>query len=179
MIVSGIAAWACIQKPKPEGKYQGKKIPAVYTIDVFLDKDKAKELKKKGYNIKTAKQDVPGLEKSKGKPFLQVKKKAFYDDGNPVAKPRCVDSAKQEFTGLIGNGSKVNVSYNEYEWESFGSKGTAAQLRGVQVVELVAFKGDEVDEFEEVDGFTSTIEDTNEAKEQDAEQDDDVEPWEE
>jgi trans-aconitate methyltransferase len=59
---------------------------------------------------------------------------------------------------LIGNGSEVNVLYTTYEWEFKGRSGVSADLRAVQVTNLVPYNtdADAEEAFEVVpDGFVS------------------------
>jgi hypothetical protein len=53
---------------------------------------------------------------------------------------------------LIGNGSKVNVHYTTYEWEFKGRAGVSADLRAVQVVELIPYNTEADEAFDVVDG---------------------------
>ena len=43
---------------------------------------------------------------------------------------------------LIGNGSEVNVLYSTYEWEFGGKSGVSADLRAIQVTNLVPYNTD-------------------------------------
>jgi hypothetical protein len=57
---------------------------------------------------------------------------------------------------LVGNGSKVNVLYTTYEWKYKGRSGVSADLKKVQVVDLVPYQGDADDAFDVVpDGYSS------------------------
>ena len=73
--------------------------------------------------------------------------------------PEVVDAQKRNMIGtLIGNGSEVNVLYTTYEWEFKGRSGISADLRAVQVTNLVPYNVDaDADEAFEVvaDGFVS------------------------
>ena len=55
--------------------------------------------------------------------------------------PKVVDASKQEFTNLIGNGSLVNIAYDLRSWEMMGNTGVKADLKAVQVLELVEYSG--------------------------------------
>ena len=73
--------------------------------------------------------------------------------------PEVVDAGKRAMSGtLIGNGSEVNVLYSTYDWEFKGRSGTSADLRAVQVTNLVPYNVDaDADEAFEVvpDGFVT------------------------
>ena len=57
---------------------------------------------------------------------------------------------------MVGNGSKVNVLYEPFEWNFGGKTGVSADLRAVQVTELVPYTTEEDDAFDVIpDGFTS------------------------
>ena len=72
--------------------------------------------------------------------------------------PKVVDASKQEFDKLIGNGSLVNIAYDLRSWEMMGNKGVKADLKAVQVLELVEYSGGGggTSEFDD-EGSTSTI----------------------
>ena len=74
--------------------------------------------------------------------------------------PRIVDAGKQPFSKLIGNGSLVNIQYDLREWAMMGNTGVKADLKAVQVLELVEYSGGNSDEFEDA-GTTSVIADNN------------------
>ena len=58
--------------------------------------------------------------------------------------PELVDAQKRVMPStLIGNGSDVNVLYTTYDWEFKGRKGTSADLKSVQVANLVPYKNAE------------------------------------
>ena len=58
---------------------------------------------------------------------------------------------------LIANGSKVNVLYSTFEWKYAGKQGVSADLKKVQVVELIPYE--EKEDFDEIpDGYTSADE---------------------
>lgn len=157
MKVTGIATWAHIQAPSKELTFEkkGKKttIPSRYSIDVILSKEDAKELHSKGYNVKKVKNEIPGLPDSVGQPFINIKKAATYKDGAPVKPPKCVDAKKRDFTGLIGNGSTVNVIFDEVPYELMGKEGISCRLKAVQVLKLVSIERDGLDELDEEEGF--------------------------
>lgn len=154
MMLTGIAIWAYLTRPKPESKYKSKIIPACYTLDLIIDMKIAKKLKAEGYNIKKIKEtDNEAMQDYIGKPFINIKKRAEYE-GKDLAPPELVDSKKKPFNGIVGNGSKVNVVFAAKEWEDDRDNNKikiAAKLRKVQVLDLVSHES--LEEFEEEEGF--------------------------
>jgi len=134
MKIKGIANWACVQTPNV-------KFEPTYQIDVTIDAKQAKEVKATGISVK---------ETDDGEFIVKLRRKQFKKDGSENKKPRVVDAHKQPFEGLIGNGSLVNVIFNVFEWKNNFGAGISADLRGVQVLELVEYGDDE--DFEEEDG---------------------------
>ena len=146
-VIKGNAYWASIVSPNTTFDSDG-----VWSIDVGnLDKK----------NIEIAKND--GLEiKNKGDDrgdFVTVKRKVRRKDGSMNKAPEVKDAQKRTMINtLIGNGSEVNVLYSTYEWEFKGRSGVSADLRAIQVTNLVPYNVDaDADEAFEVvpDGFVS------------------------
>ncbi len=146
-VIKGSAYWASIVSPNTTFDSDG-----VWSIDVGnLDKK----------NLEVAKTD--GLEiKNKGDDrgdFVTVKRKVRRKDGGMNKAPEVKDAQKRTMINtLIGNGSEVNVLYSTYEWEFKGRSGVSADLRAVQVTNLVPYNVDaDADEAFEVvpDGFVS------------------------
>ena len=146
-VIKGSAYWASIVSPNTTFDSDG-----VWSVDVGnLDKK----------NIEIAKND--GLEiKNKGDDrgdFVTVKRKVRRKDGNMNKAPEVKDAQKRTMINtLIGNGSEVNVLYSTYEWEFKGRSGVSADLRAIQVTNLVPYNTDaDADEAFEVvpDGFVS------------------------
>jgi len=146
-VIKGSAYWASIVSPNTTFDSDG-----VWSIDVGnLDKK----------NLEVAKTD--GLEiKNKGDDrgdFVTVKRKVRRKDGGMNKAPEVKDAQKRTMINtLIGNGSEVNVLYSTYEWEFKGRSGVSADLRAIQVTNLVPYNVDaDADEAFEVvpDGFVS------------------------
>lgn len=137
MIVSGVAAWPFVTRPRAARD----NMPAVYTLDLLLDIETAKKLKGLGLKIDKVKEDIPGIEDSKGKPFLRLKRKVKLADGTELGPPEVVDAAVKPYSGIVGNGSKVNVIFKAREWKSPLGSGVSADLYKVQITELVEYKG--------------------------------------
>lgn len=123
MIIQGKAMQAAVNTPNT-------RFDPMYCIDLIVSEEVAAKAKKEG--LKPKKKDDGWT--------LKFKRKLFRKDGSQNEKPDVVDSKKNPFTGAIGNGSLVNVSYNFYEWKnSFGS-GRGVDLVGVQVLDLVPIR---------------------------------------
>jgi len=143
--MSGTAYWASVITPNTKFDADG-----VWTIDVGnLDDLNKKKAQKDGLTIKNK-----GDEKED---FVTFKRKVRNAKGNLNRQPNVVDANKRLITEtMVGNGSKVNVLYEPFEWNFGGKTGVSADLRAVQVTELVPYTTEEDDAFDVVpDGFTS------------------------
>ena len=143
--MSGTAYWASVIAPNTKFDADG-----VWTIDVGnLDDLNKKKAQKDGLTIKNK-----GDEKED---FVTFKRKVRNNKGNLNRQPNVVDANKRLITEtMIGNGSKVNVLYEPFEWNFGGKTGVSADLRAVQVTELVPYTTEEDDAFDVIpDGFTS------------------------
>jgi len=158
MIVKGTAEFASVHQPNT-------RYTPVYCIDLIVDDETATRLEKEGLPVKRNVVDKKG--RNRGNVF-KVKRNAYRKDGTMNTKPNIVGpDGKTPFEELIGNGSKVNVQYNPFDWEFAGKKGRSADLVGVQVVNHVAYTGNE-NEFEAAEA------DANPATPSDSEFDDDT-----
>ena len=144
-VISGTAYWASVISPNTKFDADG-----VWTIDVGnLDDLNKKKAQKDGLTIKNK-----GDEKDD---FVTIKRKVRNAKGNLNRQPNVVDANKTLITEtMIGNGSKVNVLYEPFEWNFGGKTGVSADLRAVQVTELVPYTTEEDEAFDVIpDGFTS------------------------
>ena len=146
-VISGTAYWASITVPNTTFDTDG-----VYTIDVCdLDEE----------NINIASQD--GLEvKNKGderNDFITAKMKVKRKDGGMNTPPKVVDSKLNPIVDvLVGNGSKVNVSYRPFEWSFANKSGVSAGLNSIQVLNLIEYNPTgSSSEFAVEDGYTNDI----------------------
>jgi|TARA_R110002020_G_scaffold391805_1_gene602197 hypothetical protein len=140
-VISGTAYWAAITNPNTTFDSDG-----IWSIDVAnLDKKNLEMVKKDGLAIKNKGDDRGD--------FVTVKRRVRRKDGSLNRAPDLVDGQKRTMTNtLIGNGSKVNVHYTTYEWEFKGRAGVSADLRAVQVVELIPYNTEADEAFDVVDG---------------------------
>lgn len=141
--------WASVQQPNTKFEH-------AWEIEAVLEPAHIPELTALGIAGKIKTND--------GKKTLRFKQKCkgSKKDGSTYdkPKPRIVDAAKKDFTGLIGNGSLVNINFALRPWTMAGQSGTACDLVGVQVVELVAYAGDApTDDFDVVGASTPVAND--------------------
>ena len=144
-VISGTAYWASVITPNTKFDADG-----VWTIDVGnLDDLNKKKAQKDGLTVKNK-----GDEKDD---FVTIKRKVRNAKGSMNRAPNVVDAQKRLITEtMVGNGSKVNVLYEPFEWNFGGKTGVSADLRAVQVTELVPYTTEEDDAFDVIpDGFTS------------------------
>ena len=140
-VITGTAYWAAITNPNTTFDSDG-----IWSIDVAnLDKKNLEMVKKDGLAIKNKGDDRGD--------FVTVKRRVRRKDGSLNRAPDLVDGQKRTMTNtLIGNGTKVNVHYTTYEWEFKGRAGVSADLRAVQVVELIPYNTEADEAFDVVDG---------------------------
>ena len=144
-VISGTSYWASVISPNTKFDADG-----VWTIDVGnLDDLNKKKAQKDGLTIKNKVDEKED--------FVTFKRKVRNNKGNLNRQPNVVDANKRLITEtMIGNGSKVNVLYEPFEWNFGGKTGVSADLRAVQVTELVPYTTEEDDAFDVIpDGFTS------------------------
>ena len=145
--------WAKIQEPERHAEYGDS-----WSVEVVLSPAQVQQLTTDGLEAKI--DDQKGKDKTPtGHKIIRLKRKT---QGNRKAggtfdkqQPKCVDSVKQPFTDLIGNGSVCNVAYNVVK----SNFGISADFAGIQVLELVSFGGgsDAADMFEAVEGGATPI----------------------
>jgi hypothetical protein len=155
VIVEGVVFYANVLKPNPRTEK--------YSVDLVVDDETATKLE--GLGLKSAiRRDGSAVKHGElsGKVF-RITQKTMTSDGRAMTPPLVVDSQNNPVTEIIGNGSKIRVKANVYEWAFQGKKGVAAGLSAVQVVDLIPYTGGTA--FEKVeDGFVTsgTIETQNE-----------------
>jgi hypothetical protein len=142
MVISGKAYWTSIASPNTTFDPDG-----VWTIDVGnLDKNSIDQLKTDGLTVKNKGDDRGD--------FVTIKRKVRRKDGQMNRTPDLVDAKKRQMTDtMIGNGSDVNVLYGTYDWEFKGRTGTSADLKSIQVTNLIPFSSGTEEEFDEVEGY--------------------------
>lgn len=124
MIVQGIAYWAKVREDVFDKKFNR------WTIDVILDTKGVNKLKEAGLKPKKN-EDGKWVFKFKR---ARIRKK----DGVAKTPPVVVDEYNKPFTGLIGNGSVVNIQFTPIKYTEYGG-GITHDLQGVQVVDLVPY----------------------------------------
>ncbi len=138
-VVKGKAYWASVQQPNTTYEPE-------WAIDILVDDNNRAAFEADGVPIKN-KDDERG-------DFVHIRQRVARRDGTQNDAPTVVDAQKQPFTGLIGNGSVVNVMYTPFPWEMNGKSGVSPLLKKVQVVDLVEYKAGE--DFDVEDGFTAS-----------------------
>jgi hypothetical protein len=144
-VINGKAYWAAVASPNTTFDPDG-----MWTVDVCnLDEKNVKLAKKDGISIKNKGDDRGD--------FVTIKRKVRRKDGGMNRAPELMDAQKRTLSNvMIGNGSVVNVLYNTYDWEYRGRQGTSADLRSVQVVDLIPYNSDSDEAFDVVEGYNST-----------------------
>ena len=152
-VVTGIAQWASLAKPND--------LSEKYQIDVcHLSEADVKQLEKQGVtNVheETSRAD----DKEPRGYYITMRSNAISKAGKVLAPPDVVDAKKKPLPrGVwVGNGSKVNVVYDTFDWTYKKKAGISAGLRIVQVIELVEYVAPDdssgLDDLEEEEGFTA------------------------
>ena len=145
-VISGTAYWAKVHQPHfDQYNEQG-----IFSIDVTVDAKTKKQLQDLGLGPRI---------KNKGderNDFVTIKRKYTRKDGTKNSAPRVVDSKKTPISpdDLIGNGSKVNVAFDTYDYNVGGNQGVGSSLKAVQVIKLIEYSPSEsLDEFSEESGY--------------------------
>jgi hypothetical protein len=142
-VISGKAYWASVVNPNTT-------FEPVWSIDVSLDDKNKAIVEQDGLKVKN-KGDERG-------DFVTIKRKV--EGKNGVNQPPVVmDAHKRPLPEgvLVGNGSDVNVQYKPYEWTWKGNAGIGADLRKIQVVNLVPYE-EEDDELDVIPSGYSAVE---------------------
>jgi hypothetical protein len=156
MKATGIAFWASVQAPNTTYEPE-------WSIDLLVTKEEGKRLKASGLRVKLADPDKYG-EEYEGMGVIKIKRKVTRRNGKANQQPRVVDANKTPVEELIGNGSAVNVLFDTYEWTYKQSSGVGADLKAVQVTNLVPYVGkdnDDNEDFDKEEGFTSNNNNNN------------------
>ena len=128
-VVEGKAYWASVTTPNT-------KFEPVYSVNLVIDEDVAKQFSSKGYTVKQMQEG----------PAIVLKRKVTNKKGQKNPLPKLLDVNQQPIDILVGNGSDVKVQYRE--WEATNSYGTFKGLdfQAMQVLNLVPYGGDATDD---------------------------------
>mgnify|MGYP001162196639 FL=1 len=129
MIVEGNAYWASLIAPNTT-------FEPMYTINVVVDEATAKDFAERGHSVR---------EMEEG-PAVVIKRKVNGPNGMVRKAPRLLDTDKNDVDVLVGNGSKVKVQYQEYDWTYNNKSGKGLDLQAVQIIDLVPYKAQDGDE---------------------------------
>ncbi len=177
-VVTGIAQWANLAKPND--------LSEKYQIDVcHLSEADVKQLEKQGVtNVheETSRAD----DKEPRGHYITMRSNAVSKTGKILPPPDVVDAKKKPLPRdvWVGNGSKVNVVYDTFDWTYKKKAGISAGLRIVQVIELVEYIAPDdssgLDDLEEEEGFTAPddgldeLDDEEEGDEEEENSDDEI-----
>ena len=109
----------------------------MYTVNLVVDQDTADDFAGRGHKVKQMDEG----------PALIIKRKVNGPNGMVRNAPRLLDQNKQEVNLAVGNGSKIRVQCNEFEWEYAGNTGKSLDLQAVQIIDLVEYKAEDGSEF--------------------------------
>jgi len=112
-----------------------------YQITLIIDDKTAEDFSSRGFRVK----DVDGVKK------IMFKRKVERKDGTPNAVPKLLDANKNPLDLAVGNGSKVNVQYREWETSNQFGDFKGLDLQAVQVLDLVEYTGSDGSELESID----------------------------
>ena len=129
MIVEGNAYWASLIAPNTT-------FEPMYTINVVVDEATAKDFAERGHSVR---------EMEEG-PAVVIKRKVNGPNGMVRKAPRLLDADKNDVDVLVGNGSKLKVQYQEYDWTYNNKSGKGLDLQAVQIIDLVPYKAQDGDE---------------------------------
>ena len=129
--------WAKLVKSAPDMGFDGNS-PQWQVTAVTRDKKVSAEWKAAGMNIKIG-EDDGGVKYSVALKKPAVNKKTGAEEKPvPVVGP---DLHPLDDVSVIGNGTTANVRVRTFEYNYNGRSGTGFRLDGIQVVNLVEFKG--------------------------------------
>jgi len=136
--ISGKCYWASVVEPNT-------KFEPAWQIDICVD-DENRSV------IEAASIPIMNREDDRGE-FIRAKRKVSRPDGSMRNAPSVIDSQNSPWNGkLIGNGSRVNVKAFPFDWDYGGKTGRSVDLAAVQVVELIEYTKEPVEDFTPVEG---------------------------
>jgi len=134
-VLQGPLYWASITNPNTT--YE-----PVYSVNVIVDDATAADFKKRGFRIKDMDEG----------PAVVVKRKVNGPNGMIRNAPKLLDKDGNDVDTLIGNGSKVKVQFNPFDWEYAGNTGKSLDFQAIKILELVEYEGRVPDGAELSDG---------------------------
>ena len=94
----------------------------MYTVNLVVDEETANDFATRGHTIK---------QMDEGSAVV-IKRKVNGPNGMVRTAPRLLDQNKQEVNLAVGNGSKVRVQCNEYDWEYAGKAGKVYDVTKIE-----------------------------------------------
>ena len=133
MIIGGKEGYPCLfsSVSKPNKTFE-----PVCVVNLLVPDDVADEFAVRGHKLKQF---------DEGKALI-IKRKCSVN-GVDKKQPKLMDKNNEEIDVLIGNGSKLRVQCNEYDWEYAGRVGKSLDLQAVQVMDLVEYSKPDGSEF--------------------------------
>ena len=127
-MITGTAYYAFVTEPNTNFKDH------VWSINVCdLDKESMKTVVEDGLILKPSNDNHPT-------DYVIIKQKVYKKDGGKFNAPGVLDASKEPWDDRkIGNGSKVRVLYTPRAWTVAGNEGVTADLKMVQVLDLVPY----------------------------------------
>ena len=123
-IEEGLAYWASVTTPNT--RYE-----PVYQVNLVVDQDTAEKYRAEGCSIRDMEEG----------PALVIKRKVNGPNGMIRQAPKLFDADKKPLDELIGNGSKVKIQFNPYDWEYAGKTGKRLDFQAMHVLALVEYEG--------------------------------------
>ena len=124
--------WAQVKTPNKYGEY---------SVTLLVDDKTADSFSSRGFRIRD----------NDGQKELIIKRKGARKDGTPNQTPKLLDANKEPLDVAVGNGSKVNVQYREWETSNNYGDFKGLDLQAVQVVDLVEYTGSDGSELQPID----------------------------
>lgn len=135
-------SWCFLDPKNPQLNFEKKQ----WSVTANVDRDTAKAFKKEGL-VRALRpvEDADGNETGSYK--LTFKANATTAAGKDLKAPGVFTRDEQgliaQLTGItVGNGSVGTISYDTYDWEYNGKKGTSMALKNVLVTTLIPYEAD-------------------------------------
>ena len=145
--VTGLAYYVHVTVPSTKFEKQ-------WECSLVLDEKAQDEFAARGHSIKEKPEWFP-----EGSKFVLFKRRVDKKAGGNIIgtnnKPILVNENRKRVDELpkIGNGSKVKIQYSDYDWNWQGKSGVGADLRAIQLLELVEHVEPEGSDFYDEEEF--------------------------
>jgi hypothetical protein len=143
--------WAKLDPNNPEAPFMqadDNPKPDSWNLIAVLDDKQADKWKDNGMYPKFKRNRDHDLVLEDGKKTIKLSKTSTFGYNGAAKKPVIVvDTYGNPFTGLIGNGSVCNIQCSVHDWKGPQGDGSTATLEAIQVLELVEYSSDGVEDF--------------------------------